>query len=688
VRDRLATYVLIVALGLLTVITAPASRTVFAPDEADYAAVAREMLAGGDLAVPRLDGRVWLEKPPLVFWLLAAAFAALGCGFPAAVVLNTLLTALTAAVIAWHARRTSARAGLFAALVFLTMLLPSAVARSALTDAALVLCTTAAIVVFLRGGWTHALWAGLCLGFGTLAKGPVAPLVVLAALLAAALAARSRRETGRAVLTAGVGALVTLPWLAVLAARGLLPQLGAQFVGGQVVARVVERWNVAAPFWYYLPVLWAMAFPWGTHLALGVLGWRSWAQRPWRRDPVLAAEAAAVVAPLLAFSAATNKLPHYLLPVLPFLALWLGRAFASRSEVSARSRRAVAFVAAIAGPAILLAGVRMLPHAPMAHVLPEWVPAFAVGLAVALAALAALEIAGRPTLAWCGLAAVGIVLWLVLDLGVLPQLERQRVNRPVAEAVRAHLPPGGIAVAHRRWTAPFRNAAAIVWRQSGSADELDELVRRARHDGTAVLVVTGAESEGDARTVAWQNGGEAREAFRFIGVGETVFELVEIVGLKIAPERDGARWFCDFDSTCAGLTGFSAPEGDRWVANFRWTVALTATVPVPALTARPTVVRLRAWGLADCARPQMLRASLGACELGTVRLNEVAREFSFLVAPACAAEPTRIGLNVGRLVRPCDVQPASSDCRTLGVALDWLAVEATEPARYLTATGK
>jgi hypothetical protein len=623
-----------------------------------------------------------------VFWLLAAAFAAFGWGFPAAVVLNTLLTALTAAVIAWHARHTSARAGLFATLVYLTMLLPSAVARSALTDAALVLCTTAAIAVFLRGGWTHALWAGLCLGLGTLAKGPVAPLVVLAALLAAALAARSRRETGRAALTAGVGALVTLPWLAVLAARGLLPQLGAQFVGGQVVARVVERWNVAAPFWYYLPVLWAMAFPWGTHLALGALGWRSWAQRPWRRDPVLAAEAAAVAVPLLAFSAATNKLPHYVLPALPFLALWLGRALAGRSEVSARSRRAVAFVALIAGPTVLLAGVQMLRHAPMGRVLPAWAPAFAVGVAIALAAFAALEIAGRPAPAWCGLGAVGIVLWLVLDLGVLPHLERQRINRPVTETVRAHLPPGGVAVAHRRWTAPFRDDAAIVWRQTGSADELDELVRRARHDSTAVLVVAAAESEGEARTAAWRGGGEAREAFRIVGVGETVFETVEIVGLKIAPKRDGTRWFCDFDRTCAGLTGFSAPEGDRSVATFRWTVALTATVPVPALTARPTVVRLHAWGLADHARPQMLRASLGACELGTVRLDEVAREFSFPVLPACAVEPARIGLHVRHLVRPCDVQPGSSDCRTLGAALDWLAVEAVDPPRYLTANGK
>lgn len=687
-RARFATWVLVVVLGLLAVLTAPRSRTVFAPDEADYVAVAREMLASGDVVVPRLDGRVWLEKPPLAFWLLAAAFAVFGCDFAAAVVLNTLLTALTALVIAWHARRSGAQAGFFAALVFLTMFLPGAVARSALTDAVLVLCTTAAIILFLRGGWVNAAWAGLCLGLGTLAKGPVAPLVVLPALLAAALTARRRREGGRVAMAVLVGALVTLPWLAALAARGLLPQLQAQFIGGQVVARVVERWNVAAPFWYYLPALWAMAFPWGTHLALGPLGWRTWAQRPWRRDPVLAAEFAAVAVPLLAFSAATNKLPHYLLPMLPFLALWLGRTLAARAQISARGRRTVAILAAAVGPGILVAGALMTRRTPMAPLLPAWLPGVALCLATLLAALGVLELLGRPVLAWSGLAGLGVAVWLVLDLGLLPQLERQRINRPVAAAVRAHLPAGGVAVAHRRWTAPFRDDTTTPWRQTAPANELEALVARARRGGTAVLVVTGTESEGEVRGVAWQGGGEAREAFRIVGISETVFETVEVAGFTITPTRDGARWFCDFDRSCLGLTGFSGAEGDRSVASFRWTDTLTATVPVPPFAGRPTVLRLRAWGLADGSGPPLLRVALGTCELGTVSLAEVAREFSFAIPPACANVPTLVGLQVSRLLRPCDLQPGASDCRTLGAAFDWVAVEAADPPRVLIPAGR
>ena len=112
-------------------------------------------------------------------------------GFPAAVLLNTLLTACTALVIRAHLRRLgSPRAGLLAAVAYLTMFLPLAAVRSALTDPALTLCTTSAVALFLVEGWPAAIGAGALLGLGVLAKGPVAPLLVLPAMLAVALVRR------------------------------------------------------------------------------------------------------------------------------------------------------------------------------------------------------------------------------------------------------------------------------------------------------------------------------------------------------------------------------------------------------------------------------------------------------------------------------------------------------------------
>ncbi|HLE60655.1 MAG TPA: glycosyltransferase family 39 protein, partial [Thermoanaerobaculaceae bacterium] len=183
--------VLILALALLPALAALHSRSFFSPDETSYAQVAREMLATCDFVVPTIDGTPWLEKPPLVYWLLAGAFAIFGWGFPAAVLLNASLTAATALVIAAHVRRTgSPRAALLAAVAYLTMFLPLAASRSVLTDPALTLCTTSAIVLFLVEGWPAAIGAGALLGLGVLAKGPVAPLIVLPAMLAVTVVRR------------------------------------------------------------------------------------------------------------------------------------------------------------------------------------------------------------------------------------------------------------------------------------------------------------------------------------------------------------------------------------------------------------------------------------------------------------------------------------------------------------------
>src|SRR6202163_85093 len=55
-----------------------AHRPLYDPDEGRYAEIPREMLSGGDWVIPHLNALVYLEKPPLQYWLTALAFRGFG----------------------------------------------------------------------------------------------------------------------------------------------------------------------------------------------------------------------------------------------------------------------------------------------------------------------------------------------------------------------------------------------------------------------------------------------------------------------------------------------------------------------------------------------------------------------------------------------------------------------------------
>ncbi|HXP66646.1 MAG TPA: phospholipid carrier-dependent glycosyltransferase, partial [Steroidobacteraceae bacterium] len=91
-------YVGLAALLALVWLATLAGRPLFNPDEARYAEIPREMLAGGDWVIPRLNGLDYIEKPPLQYWATAIAYEAFGVSEFSA----RLYTALTAlAAVAW-----------------------------------------------------------------------------------------------------------------------------------------------------------------------------------------------------------------------------------------------------------------------------------------------------------------------------------------------------------------------------------------------------------------------------------------------------------------------------------------------------------------------------------------------------------------------------------------------------------
>jgi 4-amino-4-deoxy-L-arabinose transferase-like glycosyltransferase len=296
------------------------------PDEPRYVRVAVEMHRAGDLVLPTLGGKPWLEKPPLYYWLAGVFFSFLGetelaSRLPS--VLSTLLVALSTAILG--ARFYGRTAGLHAGFVLATSLLAFAYGHAAAMDALLAACATASIGLFalgifeIAGGLAiPAAWAFA--GLAALAKGPLGILLPLLVLGLYGLLARDRRVL-KAFSLPGLVLILAIagPWYVLILRRE-----GSEFVQTFLLGHNVQRFLTTehhhpGSVLYYVGVLLLGLFPWTPLLLPGLARVRL---RTSRVDLFVFLW---FLAPFLFFTAAQSKLPGYILPCLPPLALLAGR---------------------------------------------------------------------------------------------------------------------------------------------------------------------------------------------------------------------------------------------------------------------------------------------------------------------------------------------------------------------------
>lgn len=384
------------------------------PDEPRYARVAVEMRRSGDWVTPTLQGRPWLEKPALYYWMAGAAFALLGENETAArlpsLAAALLLVGVTALV---GARLFGAATGLHAGFVIGTSLLTFGYGRAAAMDMLLAANVTAALgLLALRllgvAGRLAIPGAYLFLALATLAKGPIG--VLLPGLVVAGYLAW-RREAGL------LRQVVSLPGMLVFLAvagpwYGLVYRAqGQAFVDVFLLNHNLERFtstihNHPGPVYYYLPVLIAGLFPWSGLLFPGLAGLRP------RRQPADAFLLLWLLLPLLFFSAAGSKLPGYVLPCLPPLAIASGRAATRLAEARGRWlwSRPVALVGLALG-ALIATGPLLL----RAQGEPRWAgaaPPCLWALVVMFAVSRGLDAKPAATLALWRVGAAGLLLLL------------------------------------------------------------------------------------------------------------------------------------------------------------------------------------------------------------------------------------------------------------------------------------
>ena len=327
-------------------------------DEPRFAAIARTMLATGDWVVPRFNGTVAVDKPVLMHWAMAAAFAIFGPDERAARLPAAVATLLAALALERIGRRCfSPAVGATAALAFVGCLLVGIEAHAATPDAILTALTAWATVLaaepFLgptpaaRLPTRRALMVGTLCGLAVLCKGPIG-LVGPAAVLGAwawARAVATRASGGRFALRTvfagcrdAAAALRPLPiLLATLAVAGPWYVIVGLRTAGEWPAGFFLVHNVgrfAAPmenhrggFLFHAVAMLVGFYPWSCFLpaSVGIAAWRvARGADTAPRRAALGLGLAWLAVWLAGFSLSATKLPNYVLPAYPAAALLVG----------------------------------------------------------------------------------------------------------------------------------------------------------------------------------------------------------------------------------------------------------------------------------------------------------------------------------------------------------------------------
>jgi 4-amino-4-deoxy-L-arabinose transferase-like glycosyltransferase len=303
-------------------------------DEGRYAEISREMVATGDWLTPRLNGIKYFEKPPLQYWTTAAAYELFGENEWTARLWTALTGWLGVLLAFFTARRLwGEEAGLYAALVLGSCGLYVAVGHVNALDMGLSFFMALSLSGFLlsqshaedvpyRRRWMLVAWAAAALA--VLSKGLIGMVLPGAVLVVYSLWARDWQIWKRLHLLPGLALFLAIaaPWfIAVSLANPEFPRFF--FVHEHFERFLTEGHGRYEPWYDFIPILLVGILPWLIALfpALG----RGWAadcgQRGFHPRHFLLIWAAVI---FIFFSASSSKLPAYILPIFPALALLIG----------------------------------------------------------------------------------------------------------------------------------------------------------------------------------------------------------------------------------------------------------------------------------------------------------------------------------------------------------------------------
>jgi 4-amino-4-deoxy-L-arabinose transferase-like glycosyltransferase len=404
--------------------------------ETRYVSVAWEMWLRHDFLVPYLNGAPYSHKPPLLFWTIQLGWWLFGVNswwprvVPSLYTFGSIFIGLRIARLLWPERReiSSYLPFILFGCLLLTFYLTFIMFDLLVTFSA-ALGLYGLVYGLLRKRLPGFLLFGLGIGLGILSKGPVILVVLLPVALSAPWWGKGHTHHpwwtwyGGVAASLLLGTVIALAWALPAAASGGEAYAQA-LLWKQTADRVVQSFAHQQPWWWYLPLLPLLLFPWPWLPSL----WRG-ARRLDLHDLGVRFCLAWLFLPLLFFSLISGKQVHYLLPIFPAFALLASRLAAE----AAFSRRDYL-------PQVLLFGSLsviwlVLPVLSRGSRLPSWVQELSpvYGIVMGFCSLAFLFLAKRLR-GWDikAMTTLNALILVVLQAGILHGAARYYDIKPLS----------------------------------------------------------------------------------------------------------------------------------------------------------------------------------------------------------------------------------------------------------------
>jgi 4-amino-4-deoxy-L-arabinose transferase-like glycosyltransferase len=491
-------YALLLLLCLGLYLPGIAALPVLDRDEARFAQASRQMLESGDFLRISFQEETRYKKPVGIYWLQAASVAALSDAESAAIWpyrLPSLLGALAAVLLTFvlGAELVGRPAALLGAALLASTLLLVIEAHLAKTDAVLlagVVAAQGALAILYRNGrsgtqspWRWALIFWVAQGVGLLIKGPIVPLLSLLTAGTLSIADRDARWLRGLRALSGVPLMLAIaaPWfvaITVAAPGDVWGEAGHDFFGKLLGAQEAH----GAPPGYYLLLLAAAFWPGSLLLAPAFV----WAWRE-RAQPAARFLIAWVLPFWIALELVPTKLPHYILPAYPALALLAAGASLAlaREATSRRWLEAIVTALWLAASLALAAALVLAPQ--------RWGRGLDIAGTIACAVILVLGFS-LAVAAWrhagAGLVARSALLALLVFAPafafVAPGLDGLWLSRAAAEVVQRYQPPRDAPVVAVGYSEPSLVFLLGTRTRSLSPDAAAQYITSAR--GAAALV--------------------------------------------------------------------------------------------------------------------------------------------------------------------------------------------------------